>query len=248
MRYTLEHKFYQTEDYTQFNIIKENRRVDRNKLARFQRMIESGGAEFKHFPIVVSENGDIIDGQHRFTVCKKNNLPVFFIVADEKHTIRKLAQNNNLQDKWRTEDFLRAYSNSGLTDYIELKRFVVENEVKNKMLSISAASEVLAQKNINRTVFTEGVYRIGDVKRAEKIIKWLNDYAEILPVEDVTRRDFVRCIINLEKLEGFNHVRMLTKLKACKDNYTAVSRETDNMRQLEDIYNYQMKSNKLRFF
>lgn len=248
MIFNKEHTFYQTDNYDQFNIIKENRRIDRNKLARFQRMVEVGGAEFQNFPIVVSENGDIIDGQHRFTVCKKNNLPIYFIVANKRHTIRKLAQNNNLQDKWRTEDFLRAYSNSGLHDYIELKRFVVENEVKKKMLSITTASEVLAQKGITRNVFTEGTYRIGDIEKAIKIIAWLNDYAEILPVEDIIRRDFVRCIINLEKLEGFDHNRMVIKLKICADSYSAVSRETDNMRQLEDIYNYQMKANRLRFF
>lgn len=70
----------QTNDYNLFKSLKGNRNV--NKL-HVQRLKESFKGDYLMSPIIVNQNYEIIDGQHRFNAAKDLSLPVNFIICND---------------------------------------------------------------------------------------------------------------------------------------------------------------------
>ena len=59
---------YATTDYDKFKFLEGNRKLRLNNL---EKMRESMIEEQLVIPICVNENFEIIDGQHRYTICKE---------------------------------------------------------------------------------------------------------------------------------------------------------------------------------
>ena len=68
-----------TNDYLKFKTLKGNRNV--NKL-HVRRLKESFKEAYLLSPIIVNQNFEIIDGQHRFEAAKSMELPINFIICN----------------------------------------------------------------------------------------------------------------------------------------------------------------------
>lgn len=71
----------QTKDYSKFKFLELNRTVDELHVKNLMKLNEER-SRFHLFPIVVDKDMNIIDGQHRYTACKKSDSPVFYITDD----------------------------------------------------------------------------------------------------------------------------------------------------------------------
>jgi hypothetical protein len=58
---------------------------------------------FLPIPIIVNERMEIVDGQHRFTICKELNLPIHYI-AGQNWNISEIRQINSVQKSWTYHD------------------------------------------------------------------------------------------------------------------------------------------------
>ena len=57
-----------TNEYNQFRFVKGNRPLNDLHLSRLRRSMKEN---FLPIPIIVNERMEIVDGQHRFTICKE---------------------------------------------------------------------------------------------------------------------------------------------------------------------------------
>ena len=88
---------YTTNDYTLFTSIDGNR--TKNKL-HIKRLKQSIKENYLFTVIIVNENYEIIDGQHRFDVIKELNLPLYYIICEgyglaEVHILNQISKTQN---------------------------------------------------------------------------------------------------------------------------------------------------------
>jgi ParB-like chromosome segregation protein Spo0J len=69
-----------TSDYTLFRTIEGNRNIN---LLHLNRLRQSMLEKYLFTIIIVNENMEIIDGQHRFTVCRELGLPVYYVICQD---------------------------------------------------------------------------------------------------------------------------------------------------------------------
>jgi hypothetical protein len=97
-------KIQKSLDYSKFKKIKWNRQLDDNN---FKKLLKENIKIFQlhKFPIIVTTNYEIIDGQHRFEVSKKLKSPIYYIVEGQDssfemvHSVNKAGRKHTLKDK-----------------------------------------------------------------------------------------------------------------------------------------------------
>lgn len=91
-------------NYDQFKKIAWNRSLDKSNLAK---LIEENRKDFKlhNFPIIVTEDMKVVDGQHRLQVAKELGSPVYYIVNGKDdsfkavHSVNKAGKKHTMKDK-----------------------------------------------------------------------------------------------------------------------------------------------------
>lgn len=134
---------YFTNDYARFRMITGNRQLNERKINNIISDIAEGNDMRRYYPIQVKENGDrldILDGQHRFYICKHLRSPVYYILVTEEKSMPDIAKINSNVDKWSNEDFINCYVQHDNKHYITLRRFLdtygLSVGLSLKMLSI----------------------------------------------------------------------------------------------------------------
>lgn len=98
-------KILKTENYDKFKFIEWNRSIDETN---YKKLVNENLKEFQlhKFPILVTEDFKIIDGQHRFEVSKALSSPVYYIVDkgntdsfQSVHSVNKAGKKHTLKDK-----------------------------------------------------------------------------------------------------------------------------------------------------
>lgn len=108
-----------TSDYKQFKFLDCNRPIVKNHVDRLRMSIEMNNLLHLR-PIMVNENMEIIDGQHRLAAAEQLNIPVYYIV-DKKISDNDLIDINNIQRNWSMLDYYNYWLNKGKEEYIKLR-------------------------------------------------------------------------------------------------------------------------------
>ena len=108
---------YETVDYGQFHLLKGNRFLDPRRVEMLKKSIKEYG--YIGAPIVVNENDEVIDGQHRLTACRELRVPVRYIRVrglglDHCRTLNINAKN------WSLLDYCLSYAARGNENYERL--------------------------------------------------------------------------------------------------------------------------------
>jgi hypothetical protein len=119
-------KVFFTNDYARFRMINGNRQLNEGKIKRIIREISEGNDMLRYYPIQAKENVDrldILDGQHRFWICKHLKRPVYYILITENKTMTDIAKVNSNVEKWKSADFINCYVQLGNENYKLLQDF-----------------------------------------------------------------------------------------------------------------------------
>lgn len=227
-------KIYKTKDYDMFNTLGGNRNIN---LKNANKIIDSMKKRFIINPIIVNENYEIIDGQHRHYACRQLGVEVYYIVQ-EGLTLKDCQLMNCNSKTWSTEDFLNGYCELGKKDYIILRDF----HNKNKHLSLWLCETILAD-NVNmgtilNVKFKDGDYKVKDIKKAQKIADMILDFKNYTPYG---QRNFFVALIKMFNNEKYNHERMLNKLSFQNSKLQKEVNINTYLQVLSDIYNYKTK-------
>ncbi|HEV7621473.1 MAG TPA: hypothetical protein VGO09_07065, partial [Flavisolibacter sp.] len=123
---------YETSDYSCFNFLNGNRALNERKINKIINEVSNGNDMLRYYPIQVKQNNDrldILDGQHRFFICKKLKRPVYFILVTEEKSLPDIAKINSNVEKWKGFDFINCYVQHGNENYKTLQKFLDEYKI-----------------------------------------------------------------------------------------------------------------------
>ena len=249
---------YSTTDYGMFKELRGNRIVN---ALHVRRLRESFKTSYLLTPLIVNENYEIIDGQHRFSAAKELGLPINYIVCHGYKLEEVQLLNTNMKN-WKSEDYLNAYCDLGYPEYLKFREFMqmfpeFGFASSEAILSNSTNHSPRSQaKELRSDTNKDGVYVLRNFEEGRFIIKSLDESIElaeeilkIKPYYDgFNRVVFVRTIIGLLKMPQYSHKKMIAKLASNQSIIQHCSNVGQYKSMLEEIYNFRNREKvSLRF-
>lgn len=233
------HHVHTTTDYFLFKPLDGNRTKN---LMHINRLKKSMSQEYLFTVLVVNENYEIIDGQHRFDVINELKLPLNYVVCPG-YGLKEVHLLNALSKTWNADDYLDGYCKLGYKDYLLYRDF--KNKYKighNECMSLLSS---MHRPTIS-TIFCQGLFKVKSITDAEKFMQKL---LLIQPYYDgYKRRSFIYAMLGLLKNPNFEFTEFLQKLKlqpSALQHCTDVAQYTS---LIEEIYNYKRRDKvNLRF-
>jgi hypothetical protein len=224
---------YVTNDYDIFKLFKDgNRAVDQSHLNKLRDLTQQHG-QLK-IPIIVNEQYEIIDGQHRFSIWKEKGLPVYFII-NQGYGFDEIVVLNNFSKRWVNDDFVKVYSeDQKITDYVILDKFVKEFKDENgvELFKLNAARILLSftmeenarqkvrdkdgkMSSVGIDILRKGKFKVSNIERSIELAKQLIDLRPFLPFSFNHTR-FIRAFLGLfgthTQFYKYDHQQMLAKM------------------------------------
>ena len=110
-----------TTDYSKFKTLKANRSLSATHLARLTLSISRRNM-LEQNPIIVNENMEVIDGQHRLEVARLNHWAVYYTVVPDAGIDEVMEMNANLRT-WKLIDYVDSLITRGYKDMQYIKEF-----------------------------------------------------------------------------------------------------------------------------
>jgi len=168
-------KYDSTTDYDLFTFISENRETKKIHIDKLKLSVQDINL-LPANPIIVA-NGLIIDGQHRYSVCKELGLPIYYIEIigmTTEEMITAMHKLNSNAKNWGLDDYLKLYVRQENKNYVNLNTFKDEFELS---ISISiymySGFDDIAYKNASEhSGFKDGKFEPKDEDRARKVASY----------------------------------------------------------------------------
>lgn len=217
-----------TEDANIFKFLKHNRPVVQSHVARLAQSMQDKPHLFPARPILVNENMEVIDGQHRLKGATFNKQTIYYMVVDGL-TIEDARLLNALQRTWSLLDYAYSYASSGETVYVDFIKTYEAHELPPSVVMEYMTGAQSRQRYM---------FRIGEFEPIEKKL-YLERMSNLSDLQDHTKEwasyKFGMAFDTVQKTEGYDHQRMLKKLNGVKIEGKAD--RVDYIRELERIYN-----------
>lgn len=230
-------KIIQTKDYNKFNFFDSNRLINNTHVKKLMLSIKKDGLIEE---ILVNENYDIIDGQHRYMALKELGLPISAKIKFGT-SIDSVLPCNLVRKDWKTEDFLHHYARKGYNDYLELEKIYKEE----KRLTVTTLLELYTDSRVGAIKkFKLGEYKI-NLSIGNYIMNILTVIQPIMHAETYQQK-FVRAFSDIVKRnQNFNIKRFVKQARAYKINI--YRNESDTYKGIIEIYNKNL-NNENRIF
>jgi hypothetical protein len=223
-----------TNDYFLFKSIDGNRTKNLLHLNRLKKSIANN---YLFTIIVVNENYEIIDGQHRFDVIQELNLPLNYVVCDG-YSLNEVHILNQNSKTWNSDDYTEGFCNLGNTNYIEYRNFKNKykfghHETMAMLTGIKSAGSDLTN------IFKNGNFKISNYLKAVEIaekIYLLQDY-----YEGFKRRSFIYAMLYLFEKPEFEFAEFLQKVKNNPSSLIDCTDTKQYISVIEEIYNYRRR-------
>lgn len=218
---TIVNSVLMTTDYSIFKFMDANRNVDQLNVLRLESEMKKHQYET---PIIVNDNMEVIDGQHRLIVCEKNKLPVYYLVIPglTERDCRKLNQN---QKEWSTNDYLNYYSKIGSKSAKRLLDLSTQFNISagTVMRASGHDSRIVTsiKYNDNTDWMDENVFTENDHDVAYDRLAKADDIAKILADEHkINRANVMKSVIHALKTDGFDYDRLANSCKEMGSLYS----------------------------
>ena len=231
-----------TKDYDQFSFIDGNRDINKENLTRIK---QSMAEKYIPVPIIVNDEYEIIDGQHRFLAAKSLNLAIYFIIIPNLK-LEDVQRLNTNSANWAYKQYLQSYCKLGYRDYLLFRDF--QKDTGHSYNSSTALlTNSLARNGQHKRDFDKGLFKVIDLDGAYRKAKKLSEIGEFF--EDYKQGNFVYCMLKLFKDKKYNHQIFLRKLRLQPTGLKKEATMKKYLEAVEKIYNYRTAdANKVRFF
>jgi len=249
---------YETNDYSKFKTLEGNRSV--NKL-HVKRLRDSFSRSYLQSPIIINENDEIIDGQHRFLAAKHLGLPINYIICKGYGLEEVQILNTNMKN-WTKHDYLNAFCDLGYPEYLRFRHFMrkfpdfgitscetmLTGELGRRNIQASKDNDFIDSKSRKYAArdFEEGNLIINDYNYA---VECGHKILQIKPFYDgFNRKVFVVAMMGIFRIEEYNHDQLISKLENQPSALQHCSNVTQYKLMIEEIYNYRSRNKiSLRF-
>jgi hypothetical protein len=231
-----------TNDYSKFKTLGGNRQLNELHLKRLRSSVMTKNLLFAN-PILVNDKFEIIDGQHRFTVCKDLGFPIHYLLVENLGLSEVQTLNANTKN-WKVEDYIDGYCDMGLQEYCYLKSLLTKTGLGvMTLLNIFASG---SSGGSTLCLVKEGKLEMVHRNRGLIMLKWIQDWR--MHYEGAKARSFVFALVHLYNVKGYNHEKMMQKLQYQSTKLVDCTNTKTYLALLEEIYNFRERGEKLRFF
>jgi len=253
-----------TTDYGQFKHLPSNRMVNQSNINAITNEIRQRGQQQ---PIIVNEQYEIIDGQHRLEACKNLKIAVQYIKR-KGATIEDVISTNIVGKKWCIEDYIHRFATEGKQDYIDLLEFV--QVAKSQGFSTSTAVVIARGVNLNdvyymyddgkirgggggvKTITAKKLYNAGNgiklglfkMPNKDDAHKRLNQIVAFSEWEFYKKVSFVNAINQCMRIKEMDFNRLLQSARKYQRRFTNEATTENFIQMFEEIYNWR-RQNKL---
>lgn len=222
-----------TTDYKMFKLIRGNREISKYRVAALKKSIQKNNL-LHLVPIVVNGNGEIIDGQTRWSAAQQLECPVYYLSAGDITTDDMIALNA-YQRAWNAMDYLNFYLKLGKPEYKKLKNFAEKHHV-SVPLAICCLSMQFTYSTQLREDFKSGNYASSNPDEAEVMMEELGQLRPFMAESLYT--------ISPKFLHAYSRVRshtdfdvLLHQLKRWNQKIERRASRLDYLRHFEDLIN-----------
>lgn len=187
---------------------------------------------------------EVIDGQHRLEVARRNKLEIYYIIAPDVTTSDILLLNAN-EKPWGLADFVNSWRKQGKKDFDILAKYSEDYGG----LSITLTSALLTGQKIShqegiRKDIREGTLVVTHEEKAKDFLEKLASLRSYSEGEGWRDRDFISALQNVSpKMDWERFKNRLDVVKKQKGGFpikrTFTTRDASLM--IEDIYNFDMR-------
>ncbi len=230
---------YSTTNYSLFKDQIGNRVKSKTHIENLKKSI--GGKNLLNAQaIVINENFEIIDGQHRFEAAKSLNLPIFFYKVDklgaEETRILNIGKKN-----WDANSFMNSYADLGDQNYIQYRNFFEANRdiIDHNVVQLILGG--LGREVGSKSKFYSGEFKVVNYIKALETMKLIRElYNELVVIRGASeRREAIYALLHMFDEKGYDNLRMKRKLqKHPKENMRFLRRRNDFISELVEIYNW----------
>ena len=228
-----------TRDLSVFKILEGNRNINLANVERLVKSIEENG--FLQMPIIVNENYEVIDGQHRLMAATKLNSIIYYHKVNNYDLKTAITLNRN-QSNWSIADYIRSYCDLGYKDYIKLQEFSEANKdfglmICAELTSLDNNRQMYAKgNNENADLVRKGNYKFDPNNKAEYIFNAAIKIKTVIP--DVMLVAYLRCLNKCINNPEFNLNQFVKKATTFPDQHRRSSTVSVIMANIEHIYNF----------
>lgn len=223
---------HETSDYDRFSFDKRNRPIRPGKVERLARAIEKKNL-LSEYPIVVTPDMVIMDGQHRYSAAKRLGIPFYYIVSVSM-TFDDVGPSSSEQSQWTVSEFLHYFCEQGKSDYLILRDFMQQYP----WLTLQYAAELChygtSLKHTQR--FKDGGFVANDMEFAHRVALACLDFKPYIAW--YKQSTFVGAINNLMSNAAYDHERMVRKLKFLSVRLRRCATLSDYIRNIDELYNF----------
>ena len=234
---------YETRDYDVFKVLSGNRALSQAQIKKLAGNIAKNPVFTKIAPIIVNDQLEVIDGQHRLAAYKKHKEetgiahPIYAMIIKDIGLAE--ARNLNAGSKpWSPKDYAVAYSDSGNSEYVTYLKYAKRTGLNHDILV-----RYLAPSNYGLANFRDGGFKVEN----EKLSKlWFGNLDEVaLTVKgsmddpiDTEHRGFAIGLLNVMRSPSYEQERMLEQLELHSKHLRVVDMKNEAISiMLQRIYN-----------
>jgi len=247
-----------TNDYSLFKTMNSNRQVNLNHVKNLMKSMTENGVLIN--PIIVNEDFQVIDGQHRLRACTDLKLPVYYLVAKD-YNIKEVHALNLNQKNWSNQDYLEAYANDGNNNYKRILRFQQENKnfsfhsIMSFVTGVSGFhlrdSFMDCDKKANTKRRKEGIKGIGfkegrmivsesDIIKAQILSDRFNSLKNTF--DQYNNNTFIGAmIVIMNNVDEFDFNEFKLKSEKYRDKLYRCSDRSGYYKMIHDFYNYKKR-------
>lgn len=189
-----------TKEYGLFKFRKDNRPIIPSNLKHIEESINKENLLHTK-PILVNENFEVIDGQHRLLVAKKMNIPIYYSVQ-KNLSDDTLIRLNHCQKQWIMANYLDFYVSRDNEDYIKLKNFWQFSGLR--LNQVFALFDLSCRKAGSDNGFREGKFKFPkNEKLFYDIVMKVKQFFEYIKHLPITPRSFLGTSAFMHGLRSF---------------------------------------------
>lgn len=240
-------KVQSTENYEQFQKHKSNRDLNELNVVRIMNSIKAKNL-LEFCPILVNQNMEVIDGQHRLEAAKRLKVPIFWNMLEESNnkTVQDIVLLNANQKNWDLLDYLNYYANEGIDDYLQMRRFMH----KHKLTLNTSLSLLFGGGGGIMTNFKEGSFKFPkeDLAQTEEKLWKINQVIQYIDTKSFGKKKYlhsprffraISCFLNIKDIDFSS---FMTKLEYKLDLLRPCTRLIDFMEIFKEIYNFKNRN------
>lgn len=244
-----ETRFFTTTKYDDFVLILGNRPINEPHVRKLMKDYEQDGEfidEIHVNPTKVNGKWAVVDGQHRFTACRRMGVPVNVIIKRKDVELDEIQRINKLRKNWNLEDLIRSYAALGNEDYQRLLAVWEDLNAEYGIAPITVA--YIAQGNLTNTQRKDSKNNVKEgnwkfVVPETEVRRVIRECAKFREVDDrCMTAIFITCIHRLLDTDPlFSVDRLLRQAQTFPWKFIRASRKVDMLRMIDELYNFRKK-------